>query len=422
MRKLLVLLISLAVAGLCVWAFYRLAYWSSRGGEESPLYSTRRHDPYGTAALLDLLRERGFEARTVERPRLEKEDRGVLIQILPLSEPEVPWSSPPPRLPTRSLQDWIAEGNTVVQLTRDWTALMEEFKLAEPIYVKGGGVSAELCREIEAHQIAGKRPDLLPGKPAEASWSDSPPAPAGPEEAAKRPPLVLHSPRLLPEAAGGGWRPLASGSHGVAAGEHRHGKGRLIVVGSPEPALNGWIAEGGNLDFFLELARQGPVLFDEWSHGIGSAGTVLGLIARFGLLPALLQVIFIVFLYTWSTLGWRRLDRDEPRRQRSSSEQVETIGYLYRQVFSLAETLQRIRLEVSHRLASALRCPAAEAEAKARSVTVKPEVAAKARQIFQVLEAMERERPAMRPKAAAALGAQALTLSAQLLKETHRVR
>src|SRR5512137_1546347 len=80
------ILITVAALVLCVWAFYEVAYQASRGGESMPVYSTRRHDPYGTAALYELLRERGHPIRTLERSHLEPNDTGTLIQVLPLSD------------------------------------------------------------------------------------------------------------------------------------------------------------------------------------------------------------------------------------------------------------------------------------------------------------------------------------------------
>ena len=67
----------------------------------------------------------------------------------------------------------------------------------------------------------------------------------------------------------------------IVACEYRIGQGRLVVVGAPTPALNGMIGEAQNLDFLLSLIGKGPVILDDWMHGLGheADATVSGLAA-----------------------------------------------------------------------------------------------------------------------------------------------
>src|SRR5690242_13272830 len=101
---------SLALLLAIAW-FYESAAFNSRVGDDAPLYSARRHDAYGSAALVDLLKERGIPVRTLERPSLEPEDHGILIQVLPMDGS----GSTRYRVPARQLADWISQGNTVIQ-------------------------------------------------------------------------------------------------------------------------------------------------------------------------------------------------------------------------------------------------------------------------------------------------------------------
>lgn len=343
---------TLAAVVFGLWAFYRLAATASRGGESNPLYSTRRYDPYGTAALRELLAERGVPARTLERPRLDAGDSGVLIQVIPLP-PRFSLS----RLFGRSyqvhadhLKEWIAAGNTVVQLTRAHTGLMGELGIARADGGRPGGPAPD----IEKQQAKGLAPDKLRCPVAEAAWT-----PAGRELVAGRGgaagPLMLRAPSGF-EAGHATWRPLATVRGATVAAELRHGDGRLVVVGAPTPALNGAVDQGANLELLLALAGDGPVILDEWSHGIGHEGTIIGLIRQFGLMPVLVQVVFVLALYIWSTCGHRRPDLDELTRRRATADQIETLGYLYSQTLSSADTVARVEREVVRRVAGALRC------------------------------------------------------------------
>jgi len=371
-------LIGFAVAcviALGIVAFYEFAARSGRGGESSPLYSARRHDPYGTAALADLLTERGIEVRYLERPRLDDAAHGVLIQVLPLPEKRVSMGpvNPPPEAPQdRRLVQWIAKGNTVVQFTRAETDLMGSF-LRPPDPAEGTtgspqhpapartGRNESEARNIQDHEVAGGFPDKLPGLLQPAAWT-----PAAHEilglQGALPEPMWLRSPLRLPVGPRSAARPLAVCGGQVVAAESRFGEGRVIFVGAPTPALNGGLNEGGNLDFLLAIAGKGPVILDEWSHGIGREDSVMGLLRRFGLMAFLVQVIFVLGLYIWSTRANRLPERVEPARWPASIEQIETLGHLYGQTFTREETALRVRQEVLRRLAAALRCPVAELE------------------------------------------------------------
>jgi hypothetical protein len=356
-------------------AFYELAFRSGRGGESSPLYSARRHDPYGTAALADLLTERGVEVRYLERPRLDDADHGVLIQVLPLpreqpSKGPVSPSSAAARDP--GLLDWIAKGNIVVQFTRAETDLMSAFlrpadsadETAVPPWRAGRARTSwegPDAREIEKHEAAGRFPDKLPGELLSADWTSAAREILGRQGGLPQP-MRLRSPLRLMIGPHSAARPLAVCGNQIVASESRFGAGRVIFIGAPTPALNGGLDEGGNLDFILALVGKGPVILDEWSHGIGREDSIMGVIRRFGLLPFLFQVIFVLGLYIWSMRANRPPERVEPARWPAGIEQIATLGHLYGQAFSREETALRVRQEVLRRLASALRCPVAEIE------------------------------------------------------------
>lgn len=386
----LFVVVCITVAAL---SFARLAHVSSHGGETVPVYSNRRYDPYGTAAFYRLLSQRLGNVRSLERPRLKKNDEGVLVQVLGLSgTDQTIWNlgADVYALPTKDLLAWVAQGNTLIQMTRGRTEVMEELKIPEPpaqdweegdSWDLGRNPGATLLSgddvnrfaEIEEHEQEGGLPDKLPGERVDFwwNWPDK-----GESEAGGR--GVLISPRVFGKDGPTGWRPIAwvappfvgaefsgaespgaevSGTEKVpVAGVMPHGRGRVIVVGAPTAALNGELATAENLEFLLELVGDGPVIFDEWAHGVGHAGTVMEVISQFGVAPFLIQVGVLVLVYRWSSAGYHRRDEPSVRRLRSSSEQVGTLGRLYAQALSDSEQLRLVYDEIQRRFARACRC------------------------------------------------------------------
>lgn len=371
MKQRVAIVAALVFAAIVVAAFYQSANYSDRTGEDTPLYSVRRHDPYGTAALRDLLVERGIPVRTLERPGLEPSDHGVLIQVLADSR------SDPDELHPRTTQltDWMFSGNTVVQLTRLPTDLMQAVKL-EPTTRP-----ASKLDDLRKFELAGGAPEDAPVSNQLARTTDP-----------HAPPLMLWLPMVFDDTQPHTWKPLARLStdrHSVAAIEIQIGKGRLVVVGSPTVALNGTIGTEGNLDFLLKLIGTQPVIIDEWSHGIGRQTTIIGFLHDVGLLPVLIQVLLVAGLFVWSTSGYGAPPPSGQSRQRSSVEQIETLGYLYSQSLGTAVALERVHQEAQRRLCDALHCQ--PKDLAARLNTLRPELRQKCDQMFARLDELSAE-------------------------------
>lgn len=376
------LLIAVVAIALGVTLAYQSAVFSSRSGDDAPVYSARRHDPYGTAALMDLLVERGSTVRSLERPSLEADDHGVLIQVLPLEQSRR--SRGGFHLQTQQLADWIARGNTVVQLTRAPTDLMRHFKLTSTTQP-----SAKDVESIEDSEISGDMPAKVPGSvylarievpqdedEAMALLRDKRLTLRAPMEFAEQKQSKLHALARLPTKHGA-----------MVAAEFRVGQGNLVLIGAPTPALNGTLGDEANLDFLLALIGKQPVIFDEWSHGVGHEATIMGFIHDVGLLPVLVQIALIALLYVWSTSGHAQRDDDEVPRHRSSIEQIETLGFLYSRSLSKEVAYDRVKTEVRRRLCDALRCKAEEVNA--RATQLRPETAAKVAELFSRLQTVE---------------------------------
>jgi predicted RNA-binding Zn-ribbon protein involved in translation (DUF1610 family) len=383
MRRLALGLTLLAVvAGVAI--FYQSASIMTRGGEGAPLYSVRRYDPYGTAAVAELLSDRGVPVHTLERPSLEADDHGVLLQVLPPREAMMRQHE----IQVPRLMDWMADGNTVVQFTHWQTDLMRKCKIEASQPPDG-----TLLGELQVSQSKGEPPAQTPAAVRTATWSLSGDNPQPDHR------LMLWSPMVLKEDAA--WRPIAwldaktGQKREIVAGEYRVGKGRLIIVGAPTPALNATIAEGNNLDFLLAIAGDGPVIIDEWAHGVGHEATIIGFLRSVGLLPALIQMGLLAALYVWSTSGRSRRDRTAGARQRSSIEQIATLGFLYSQSLNVDVAMERVHAEVMRRVAEAMRCQPEEIKgrlATTGATGIRPETRTRVQQLLHRLNQIGRGR------------------------------
>jgi hypothetical protein len=337
MKRTAVMLFVGGVGIMTILSLYALARQASRGGESAPLYSSLRHDPYGTAALRDLLRERNVEVRLLRRSRPTPASDHTLIQVLPRIEDDTAIRPDP-----QALAEWIRSGNTVIQFTASPTPLMNECDVPE------WSSSTEEWQEFEEAMVRGAAPTTISWETTSATWTR--------DANSDTRTLRMHAPGRLPDE-GPRWTPLAEDRSAIVAGSQRVGSGQLVVIASSTPILNSVLAEEDNLDIVLELIGSGPVWFDEWSHGIGHGGTMLGQLARLGLFPVMMQVIVVVALMVWRTSGSRRVEDQPAPRNRSTIEQVVTLGHLYGHTLELHAITQRTHHEVRRRFAAALGTP-----------------------------------------------------------------
>ncbi len=351
-RVIRILVVAALLATLA--AFLHLSYVASRGGESAPLYSNRRFDPYGTAALYRLMQQRGQPAISLERPRLSREHHGVLLQVIgdenneqsvpAVMDPSGQKHENPYRLPAKMVLEWVAQGNTLIQMTRHRTKVMDALGIAT---TEPSNAELEITALLETGQIRGAFPDQLPGQIMEANWTNNQH-------------LSLRAPLHFDEQEAVEWRSLASDDQAVVAGQMRHGRGQVIWIGAPTPALNGCLADADNLDILLSLFGDEPVIFDEWTHNIGQVGSVIEVLKQLGLAPLLLQVLLMLMVYRWSTAGRRQIAVAAPVSRRSSLEQIDMLGHLYDEAWDVQEKLRRVHDEACDRLAKACRCNPAD--------------------------------------------------------------
>ena len=371
-RALLWIAVALcAVAGL---AGVAEVLRTSSTGAGTPVYSARRHDPYGLAALSTLLSERGVPVGWLQRPRLPDGFGGVLIQVpgQRINKLDAGQMTEEERaiaraytLPTERLLEWVADGHTVVQCLRDATSLSEALGVS---IVQAGDFD-----NVEEVQRAGLEPAVL-GEPMAFAWTSDASDGIGLLRE-----LRLRSPAVFADAGQPkGTAPLArqqigGRDLGAVAVAVPHGSGRVVLIGAPTLLTNEGLPLGENLEIVLDLLEGGGggrgagggVLIDEWAHGLGHSGTILENIVRLGLLPACIMSGVLVLLFAWSQRGRRpaaadtAADAREPDAASRSAAvaQADALARLTAPTMIPKQAASHVFREVRARLARALRVP-----------------------------------------------------------------
>jgi hypothetical protein len=275
---------------------------------------------------------------------------------------------------------WIADGNTLIDCTQNTTGLTVHFKL------KVLGLKTVVGPAKHKHGKPGSKKHAVPppphgdlvlpvnfpkwitvmqngGNPHRlARWIKNVPwhyarTASSPLPARRRLLQLLAPACFVIPPKDTHWRILAKTKAGPVAIERHVGRGRVVFVGSPWLILNGGIGHAGNLDFLQTLIADKPVILDQWSLGVGHNYTTLDVLRRYGLMPALLELILLLMAYAWSCRGYPAAPSSTSKGPvRSSVEQIAMLGRLYEGALSEPEIVQRVKHEIMHRLAAALRC------------------------------------------------------------------
>lgn len=316
-------LLLVVIAGVVFAAFQR-----EDGGWERP-YSTHEAQPRGTKAFYLLLEESGLPAYRWNLPltRLRAgENKQVLLMIepdrRPVFYPEV-----------EALRQWVEEGNRLVLLGLEQSAVLEAFGL-----------------ELESrHYFAQARVvNSTGGHP------------------------LLEGAATLSFNRGGTFSAASGGTPLVANGANtyvlwkRAGSGEIVVIADPEIATNRSIAAADNLRLLLNAAGafEGPlaVFIDEYHHGFGMERPVVTAAAGNRVLsyltwPAVQLVLAIVL--TMVTLGTRfAAPRPLPEPSgRSLEAAVASAAAIYRRAGAKRLVFRILYAAFKRRLARKYRLP-----------------------------------------------------------------
>ncbi len=380
MRKIIPVSLALAFFTLLIWLLVDLAWSTARGGSQMPLYSAYRFDPYGSAALAQFFHAAGRRVTLLTHPILPHGTAGVLINATDPYTSGILEDYSTPKHYNPHLLHWIADGNTLIDFTQNATGLTAFFKLRVLGLAKPWDSAQHKHHKSPQKKHAklppphhlfllpenapawvtimqnGRSPHLLAPWIKNVPWHYS--RAAGSHLPAQRRLLQLLAPAyfIIPQKDTH-WQILAKTKFGPVVIERHLGRGRVIFVGSPWLMLNGGIAHAGNLDFLQAVLPDKPVILDQWSLGAGHNYTTLDILRRYGLIPALLELIVLLLAYAWSCRGYPAVPAGDSKGPvRSSVEHIAMLGHLYQSSLSEPELFQWVNHEITHRIAAALRC------------------------------------------------------------------
>ncbi len=387
MRKIVPAALAVGFLALFIWLLVSVAWTTSRGSAQMPLYSAYRFDPYGTAALEQFLQTGGRKVTLLTHPLLPRNATGVLLNVTPPYESGMLENYSAGKHYNSQLLRWIAAGNTLIDCTQNPTGLTNHFKLRilglvsafvadnpkkgkhkpEKVKTKKRGEHQRKPRHIRMRMPSifpkwlsimqkGDSPNKLKRWIKNVRWDNSPALLSTASTGRSHLQLLAPAYLIIPKKDKH-WRIIARTKSGPVVIERSLGKGHVVLIGSPWPVLNGGINHAGNLDFLRAIIGNKPVILDQWSLGIGHNYTTLDILRRYGLLPALLELMLLFIAYVWSCRGYPPLKWKASKvMARSSVEHIAMLGRLYESSLSDSEIFQRVHQETVHRLALALRC------------------------------------------------------------------
>jgi hypothetical protein len=105
------------------------------------------------------------------------------------------------------------------------------------------------------------------------------------------------------------------------------GRGEILLLTAPQLLENRRLATADHLGLLEALAGEGrPVVFDEWTHGLGQDESLLALMLEWGLGPALVVASLAFTLLLWRSRT--RLGPEEEDAVEARSEAVDLVGSL----------------------------------------------------------------------------------------------
>jgi len=301
---ILLLIVLFGSFGLVAWHLLRARV---EAGRDLPAYSVYSEMPDGLAETARFVRKLGWEPVALTRP-IRQLRPGTAPRLLVMVEPHAPGTGlggqadfAPAEV--RGLLGWVKEGNTLLLLSRQRTALHTELGIT--LRPDPTATEADLDREVVPHAAGGytagierlriEGQDQLQGGPGLPLWT-------------------------VPERPGDGARLV------------RHGRGRVLVVADASLLTRRGLVRADNALFLYNVLRlhahDGQVFFDEYHHGLHAGGGFWGYLPYHRLHWALLPVLATLLVAGWSV--GVRLGPAVPHPQPSHTDAVDYASALAR--------------------------------------------------------------------------------------------
>lgn len=144
--------------------------------------------------------------------------------------------------------------------------------------------------------------------------------------------------------------------HQTAAALVPWGQGRVIILGSPELAMNQALARADNAQFWLSLlrtvTRTGPIAFEEFHHGFTGERSMAEFATRYGLQFAVGQLLLGAILWALSLRRFGRATQVTEERRLGATDALRATSRIYREGRHHAYAAEIIVKEISTQLAS----------------------------------------------------------------------
>jgi hypothetical protein len=241
-------------------------------GRGMPAFSVYSEDADGLAETARLIRKLGWEPLVVTRPIQNTRDRGLLVLVEPEGTAVVPGDEPDlTATEVKSLLHWVEQGNTLLFCC---------------------GRTTNLHRALELDVIRDSRSSEE--RPVQAEPGAEGPYTYGIDR------LSVDSRKALWGTSG---LPLWWVGQNPVAVLLRRGAGRVLVIADPSLLTLRGLQREDNAVFLYNVARRdardGRVYFDEYHHGLRSAGGFWGYLRYHNLQWALLPILLLTGVVVW---------------------------------------------------------------------------------------------------------------------------
>lgn len=287
-------------------------------------YSTLRAEPDGTLAFFELAKARGRKCRRVKRSLIGLPKHATVFSI----QPDVSGLAqilrnamlePYDEKERKGIVQWVERGGHFVFLSNRHVTLLEDW---------GAKVQATASR-TGAPRMDAVPVSLLPM----TAGIKTPQVRTGSR-------LTLTDPSWMPlyelpsesTTSGPEAPPPGSGSGEIVAATRHYGEGRVTVLADPWPITNVGIAEPGNAEFLAALIEEGegPVLFDEFRHGLRDDQSLPTYLRDKGLGLAIYQMLLVFALVCWASAARSgRIRAARPASGVESREFLSALAHIY---------------------------------------------------------------------------------------------
>ncbi|MEO1147427.1 MAG: DUF4350 domain-containing protein [Cyanobacteria bacterium J06638_22] len=195
---------------------------------------------------------------------------------------------------------------------------------------------------------------------------------------------------------------LLSDEAGSVAWEQTIGNGKVIYVGPPFLAANGYLSEPGNIPFLANLVMepQLPIYIDEYLHGYRdreteaeeTQDTLLSYLSRTPVLLVFVQALVLVLLLVW---GDRRLGPPEkvvPPKQNSSEAYIQALGSVLHKAESSEFVVETVGKAERERIQRSLGLGAVPVDAETLLTTWKNQTGKPTTDLKAVLQRLQKNR------------------------------